>query len=77
MKAIRMFKKLGYKFENINFKDKFIRYEYIKEEKLANFGVRKQRIWFDLISKEIFIYNSIGIEELKAINKQCEELGWL
>ena len=28
-------------------------------------------------NKEIFISKNIDIKELKAINKQCEELGWI
>ena len=49
--------------------------------------ISDERIWFDLIDKEIEKYYQpsafeiktmpITLKELQAINKQIEELGWL
>lgn len=33
-------------------------------------------IWFDYNYRDIEITASIGVNELKAINKKVEELGW-
>lgn len=75
MTAKEMFEELGYSFTEFNSKV-FHRYEYVKNTQLTN-GIRHQCIWFDLITKELYIHNSIVLQELKAINKQVEELGWL
>lgn len=67
MNAEEMFEKLGYK------KEDFSSSGYIYYERAEN----DEYFSFDLISKEISAYSySITIEELRAINKQCEELGW-
>lgn len=82
MNAKEMFEKLGYK--QVNKTDTSVRYEgqptvvgayefYIeiwKREECDDFLIRKATI-----SRE-FVSNIFG-EELKAINKQIEEFGWL
>ena len=75
MEAKEMFEKLGYEFCDLDNYTDFHRYEYAKQTKLEN-GVRIQNIWFDLINKELYIHNSINLEELQAINQQVKELGW-
>jgi hypothetical protein len=67
MTAKEMFKKLRY--ENIQSRDKTL----LKYERN---GMKK--IWFDLENKEILIDGVcyFTLEELQAINKQVEELGW-
>lgn len=65
MTANEMFEKLGYKLIN----DKNIVY------KGTHFTGRIIHIAF-FSDKQILITQSIGIEELQAINKQVEELGW-
>ena len=67
MNAEEMFKKLGYK--------------KVKFGRLGNFSYERfsddKYFIFDLNSKEIYVCeDSITVEELRAINKQCEELGW-
>lgn len=65
MKAEEMFEKLGYKKVPLN-SSECLYYERYDEH-----------FSFDLISKEIGVCDYyITMEELKAINKQCEELGW-
>jgi len=65
MTAKEMFEELGYKLIN----DKNIVY------KGTHFTGRIIHIAF-FSDKQILITQSIGIEELQAINKQVEELGW-
>lgn len=67
MNAEEMFKKLGY--------------EKVKFGRLGNFSYERfsddKYFIFDLNSKEIYVCEDcITVEELRAINKQCEELGW-
>ncbi len=67
MNAEEMFKKLGYKKVELD-SSGYIEYERFKDDKHFN---------FDLITKKILVWwRGITVEELKAINKQCEELGW-
>lgn len=67
MNAKEMFEKLGYKKVSLN-SSGYIEYERFKDDKHFN---------FDLITKKILVWwGGITVEELKAINKQCEELGW-
>ena len=65
MNAEEMFEKLGYKGVPL-YSSECLYYERYDEH-----------FSFDLISKEIGVCDYyITMEELKAINKQCEELGW-
>lgn len=67
MNAEEMFGKLGYKKGTAN-SPGYLGYERNIDDKY--FG-------FDLALKEIGVCDDyIAMEELKAINKQCEELGW-
>lgn len=73
MKAKELFGKLGYK-KQVSFDSIYFVYE---NEDTADF-----EIIFDLKSKKIHTYGacsdkSISIDELNAIYKQCEELGWI
>ena len=69
MSADEMFEKLGYKKEEFD-----VWVDYQKEDMEIEF-------WFDdkTITKnqEKELYSFITIPELKAINKKCEELGWI
>ena len=67
MNAEEMFKKLEYK--------------KVQFGRLGNFSYERfsddKYFIFDLNSKEIYVCEDcITVEELRAINKQCEELGW-
>ena len=67
--ADKMFKELGYKKRQKNYKSGTV-YEY-EHEDLRN-------IDFMCKDKSVKVWNiGISMEELKAINKKCEELGWL
>lgn len=67
MNAEEMFKKLGYQ------KVQLISSGWIYYERAGG----DECFCFDVIAKEINAYvYSITMEELKAINKQCEELWW-
>lgn len=72
--ADKMFDELGYikKFEN----ERKAEYRYIKKimGDLFDFS-----IIFSKVSKIVVFQGQEGfsMEELKAINKKCEELGWL
>ena len=67
MNSEEMFEKLGYKKVQLG-SSGYIDYERNIDDKY--FG-------FDLALKEIGVCDDyIAMEELKAINKQCEELGW-
>lgn len=67
MNAEEMFKKLGYQ------KVQLISSGWIYYERAGG----DEYFGFDVIAKEIGVSNYfITMEELKAINKQCEELGW-
>ena len=68
MNAREMFKKLGY----TNYKE-YGNEAIIYYEPSENYG-----IVFDLVHKYIdFGDGCMSVDDLKAINKQCEELGWL
>lgn len=67
MNAEEMFEKLGYKKVPLN-SSGYLDYEKSRDDKY--FG-------FDLALKEFDVCDGcITMEELEAINKQCEELGW-
>lgn len=66
MTSEEMFKKLGYEKKLC---DRFIEYEGAMEVEYFR---------FDLTRKTINFGNyTTSIKELKAVNKQCKELGWL
>lgn len=90
MSAKEMFQKLGYKqeilqdcagYETDSMMDRWITYSKIENYGLDN---RDIIIYFEIYGKSFskqernLKYNlEISLEELKAIEKQCEELGWL
>lgn len=69
--AKEMFEELGYKF----FKG-FCYIEYTKEEPINRYQRDSYQIRFNDNDKQISIYQNIDMQELKAINKQVEELHW-
>lgn len=84
MTAKEMFEELGYKltFWNSNFKEAK-EYQFVYENdngrkiEFSKFMFREQiYIRFDKIF-ETLDNNSLTLDELKAINQQCKELGWL
>ena len=75
MKAKEMFEELGYerKYEYIpyvNCED----IEYKKDNHIIRFCMTELGNDLQIISKDYQV--DLGIKELKAINKQVEELGW-
>ena len=70
MSADEMFEKLGYKKKKA----------YWKEDKQIHFieySTDEISIEFSIATKHIMITNLINIQELQAINKKVEELGWM
>lgn len=73
MSAKEMFEKLDYKYFKYSWGD----ISYSKDFDWVNID-----IWFDIGKKEIQMHSTknitftLSIEELQAINKQIEELGW-
>lgn len=65
MSAKDMFKKLGYKQTNND------NYSICYSNEEENFYIYFYKYW-----KKIEVLHDITIQELKAINKQVEELGW-
>ena len=70
MNAQEMFEAIGYR---QNIKNRYIKFENIDECEVIEFDLEQKTILVSqfLESKEL------NIDELKAMNKQCEELGWL
>lgn len=70
MTAREMFEKLGYKF---NVLGDYIIYKHEEGAKSVVFDILKQTY-----NANAGLYSThVNMNELKAINKQCEELGWL
>ena len=69
-----LFKELGYKRLPKRYNKNMILYE--NENMLKNYKII---IYFSLSDKKIQFspYYRYTMQELKAINKQCEELGWI
>ena len=67
MSAKEMFEKLGYRYMKTLSNKEHIVYRHTKS---------KGEIIFNLIFKGIENDYAITLEELQAINKQVEELGW-
>ena len=69
--ADEMFKELGYKKEN----NPEVEIKYIKDENhIIRFWKNSQSI---IKQSEDGWYMSITMKELQAINKKCQELGWI
>ena len=73
MKAKEMFEELGYgDYFNNGLR---ITYQNFNEEcKMIEFDLKNNELSLIDDSKEVF---NLSLEELQAINKQVEELGWL
>ena len=74
MSAKEMFEELGYKRLPKKYNKNMILYE--NENMLKN---NKVIIYFSLTDKKIQFspYYRYSMQELKAINQQCKELGWI
>ena len=71
MSAKEMFKELGYEYSTLLSDQQRIYYEHKNENNQpSNF------IMFDLDYQVISNDSEITLQELQAINKQVEELGW-
>lgn len=70
MKAREMFENYGYKL--IQDDCNWLIYDFEKKFKIM-FYKPQQNFKIECLES---IYNTIDVEELKAINKQIEELGW-
>ena len=72
MKAKEMFEKLGYgDYFNNGLRITYSNFD--KECKMIEFDLKKKQLIFVDDSEEVF---ELSLEELQAINKQVEELGW-
>lgn len=71
MSAKEMFEKLGYEYFNNGLRISYSNFE--KECKLIEFQLNKKKMILADDSEEIV---ELSIQEIKAINKQVEELGW-
>ena len=72
MNAREMFKNLGYKYDKYRDRNRLI--EYRKEDSTSVFFWIKERV---ISVSEYCEPKDITVDELKAINQQCKELGWL
>lgn len=67
--ADEMFEELGYK-EEVKYREKV----YEKDDKIITFDLEKKNI---ICNNFYDGYESINMQELQAINKKVEELGWI
>ena len=72
MTAREMFKKLGYKYNKYRDRNQMI--EYRKEDSTSVLFWIKERVFS---VSEYCEPKDITVDELKAINLQCKELGWI
>lgn len=72
MTAKEMFEKLGYKHFDNGIRITYQNYE-ISECKLIEFQLCNKKMWLADDSEELV---ELSLKEIKAINKQVEELGW-
>lgn len=66
-----MFEKLGYRFKEYTDEIFYFKLEKDAVDEFVEVGIR-----FDLKRQKVYSYNAVSIQELRAINKQIEELGW-
>jgi hypothetical protein len=71
MTAKEMFEELGYEIYK-----GFCYIEYTKEKPINRYQSDSCQIRFYENDKKISVYQNLDLQELKAINKQIEELGW-
>lgn len=72
MTAKEMFEDLGYDYFNNGLRITYQNYE-ISECKLIEFDLKKKKMLLADDSQEVV---ELNLKEIKAINKQEEELGW-
>lgn len=72
MTAKEMFEKLGYDYFNNGLRITCQNYK-ISSCKLIEFNLKQKKMWFADDDREVF---ELSFKEIKAINKQIEELGW-
>ena len=70
--AIKMFKKLGYKYNKSRDRNRMI--EYCKEDSTSVLFWINER---EFSISEYCEPKNITVDEFKAINQQCKELGWV
>ena len=70
--AKEMFEELGYDYFNNGLRITYQNYE-ISECKLIEFDLKKKNMMLADDSEEVV---GLSLKEIKAINKQVEELGW-
>ena len=73
MNADEMFLKLGYEIKHQIYNDEVILIGYTKEDEPAE----ECSIMFLKKTKKVLINIWVDMQELQAINKKVEELGWL
>ena len=73
MKADEMFEKLEYKKKYQIYEDKVILIGYTKEDAIAE----ECEIMFLKLARKVLVNTWINMQELQAIYKKCEELGWI
>lgn len=69
MNAQEMFEAIGYR---KHIENGYIKFE-VEQCEVIEFDLEKKTIWVS----EFLEAKELDIDELKAICKQCEELGWL
>lgn len=74
MKAEQMFEEIGYKLSEAYSEDTLISYFDGKKNITIEFCIKNKKF---RKAKGVFDCVNISIPELKAIQKQCKELGWL
>ena len=72
MSAKEMFNKLGWEYNTLVEQD-YIEIYYVKNDYIGRPIINE----IDFKNKELFIDGHITLDELKAINQQCKELGWI
>lgn len=68
--ADRLFEKLGYKKEEASWKED-------NKKHFIEYNTDDTQIQFSIDTRHILITNILNMQELQAINKKCEELGWI
>lgn len=68
-----MFEKLEYKKKYQIYEDKVILIGYTKEDAIAE----ECEIMFLKLARKVLVNTWINMQELQAIYKKCEELGWI
>lgn len=68
--ADEMFEELGYEKKETTWKDD-------RKKRFIEYNSNDTQIQFSLDTKHILITNILNIQELQAINKKCQELGWI